>query len=188
MGLTGMEDEELHMFVDTETTGLGHRDRPPRTDGIVQIAFAWRDSGRRVKRQSWFCNPGKKMLADNRAAEAFSKSNLKMEDIQSAPPARKVATEVRRFLKETVDSRAIFHAYHLAFDQPFLEASPWRLKLNWGADVMIMASKYLGYSYDRLALEKALTRLGLDRLVKGPLHRANSDAYAALLVWEEINK
>ena len=82
----------------------------------------------------------------------------------------------------------IFHAYNQAFDRPFLEASPWRLKLNWGDDVMIMASRYLGYTYDRLALEKALTGLGLDRRVKGPRHRADSDAYAALLVWEEINK
>ena len=183
-----MVDASLQMFVDTETTGLGHIGKPPRTDGIVQIAFAWRDSGRKVKKQSWLCNPGKRMLADNRAVEAFSKSNLKMKDIQSAPAAREVATEVRHFLKENVDSRVIFHAYNRAFDQPFLEAIPWRLKLNWGNGVMIMASRYLGYTYDRLALEKALAGLGLDGSVNGPRHRADSDACPALLVWEEINK
>ncbi|MDG6934679.1 MAG: 3'-5' exonuclease [Nitrososphaerota archaeon] len=183
-----MVDPALHMFVDTETTGLGHLGTPPRIDGIVQIAFAWRNSNGKVKKQSWLCNPGKRMLSGDRAVEAFSKSNLKMKDIQSAPAAMEVATEVRLFLKENVHSRVVFHAYNQAFDRPFLEASPWRLKLNWGDDVMIMASRYLGYTYDRLALEKALTGLGLDRRVKGPRHRADSDAYAALLVWEEINK
>lgn len=51
----------IHVFLDTETTGLGPFTSPAREDQIIEVAFIWREKGK-IKAIQELCNPGKEYL------------------------------------------------------------------------------------------------------------------------------
>jgi DNA polymerase III epsilon subunit-like protein len=150
-----------YVVIDTETTGLGHLDKPPRPDGIVQVAIAWRDENRTnparaallpvpsavnvsawgVSSRSWNVNPGTEYLDFDRAAKAFYVNGRTLPQVLASPPARIVAEELRAFLR-SLGSPEI-RSYNVAFDEPFLAGEPWSLgrsRATWGPCIMRAAT------------------------------------------------
>lgn len=178
------------LVVDTETTGLGHHDRPPRADGIVQVGYAWRSAKGKVLRWHATCNPGEAYLRGGRAAEALRINGLRLDEILSAPPVRTIAGEFRERLDEIetqTDRPLEIRSYNRSFDEPFLRAAPWRIPSHrWGPCLMLAAQDHLGL-WRWPKLQDALARLGLDPPA-GRSHTAEVDAHAALLVHEAVEK
>ena len=90
------------VVIDVETTGLGHKARPPREDGVVSVGLAWRESGSGPsfvggKLRTWEarCDPGERFHADGRADGAFRINGFGVEEVRSFPPAEKVAQELK---------------------------------------------------------------------------------------------
>lgn len=125
------------VVVDTETTGLGHVARPARVDAIVSVGLSWRN--REGKLQAWEsrCHPGAEFLGKD-ADEALAVNGLSRAALDCYPPAVRVAEQVR-YLLEYVGATEL-RSYNVAFDRPFLEASPWRVSLPWGPCVMLAAT------------------------------------------------
>ena len=180
----------LAVVLDTETTGLGRRDRAgPREDGIVQVGLAWRapDDGE-VKTWRRFCDPGARYYEGGRATVAFRINGRTEAEVRAAPPARLVAAELRATLEElrlrygALDLRA----YNAGFDRAFLEAEPWRVEGAWGPCVMLAAARALDPHGKWPTLPEACRGLGLRH--PGPAHDAGADAHAALLVAEALER
>ncbi len=174
------------VVVDTETTGLGHHNRPPRPDGIVQIGYSWRNNRGKVVRWEAVCNPGSVFLLDGRASLALGLSGIRVESISAAPAAREVAAELRERLKEieTESGRRVeVRSYNRAFDEPFLGTTPWKLPATiWGPCIMEAAQVHLRLErWPRL--DVALKMLGIQP-PPGRAHTAGVDSHAALLVME----
>ena len=172
-----------HIFIDTETTGLGVFAETPRKDQIIEIGAVWRE-GENIRTVGAMGNPGLEYLEN--AGEALKLQGRTKEEVLAFQDIR----EVSSIIKEKLSSipHAVFHAWNIRFDRYFLEQEPWHLNVAWGEDPMIMASRNMGYSYDRIALWKAVNfyDIGMDETIK--FHHALSDAYLAMRVWEEINK
>lgn len=174
----------LLVVLDTETTGLGHFRQ--RSDGIVQIALAYRapDTGK-LSKWSSTSHPGEQHLANGRAAEALRISGLREEEIRAAPPATEVASRTREHLTRLEADYAVeLTTYNLGFDRPFLEAAPWSLRGPWADCLMLEAHKHLDPTGKWPKLTEACRRLNI--AYPGPTHHAESDAHAALLVHEAL--
>ncbi|MHB1916977.1 MAG: 3'-5' exonuclease [Thermoplasmata archaeon] len=175
------------VVVDTETTGLGHTDRPPRRDGVVQVGMAWREKG---KVRTWHetCNPGPHFLRGGRAAKALSINRLTEGQILSSPSATSVAKTFRARLEEVGHEAGVpleLRSYSRRFDEPFLSVAPWNLKQHaWGPCILETAQRHLTHYY-RLRLAQAVSMLGLS-WPGGPAHNAAVDSPAALLVVEQL--
>lgn len=178
-------ENAIHVFVDTETTGLGHVASPPRGDAVVEIGIAYRAAGVIVTRD-WLCNPGAQYLMNGRASEALLVSHIKEEDILSSRPAVRIAKNLKNEMRELEKDTAlplVWHAYNIPFDRGFLEKSPWNLKVNWGEDVMDIAKSYFGLPDGyRISLAKTMEHLGI--IPNGQPHRAVTDALSAMLAYE----
>lgn len=176
------------VVVDTETTGLGHNDRPPRPDGVVQIGYAWRNERGKVVRWGATCHPGDVFLRGGRAAEALRINGLRVEQVLSAPPAKVVATEFRERLDgiEGASGRRIeLRSYNRAFDEPFLRATPWKVPAAlWGPCIMQAAQDHLRH-WKWPKLWEAVNMLGVQPPA-GRAHTAAVDSHAALLVLEKM--
>lgn len=172
-----------HIFIDTETTGLGVFSGTTRKDQIIEIGACWRE-GENIRTVGARCNPGIEYLEN--AGEALKLQGRTKEEVLACQDI----TEVSSIIKEKLSAipHAVFHAWNIPFDRYFVEQAPWHINLEWGEDPMIMASRDMGYSYDRIALWKAVNfyDIGMDETIK--FHHALSDAYLAMRVWEEINK
>ena len=74
------------VVIDVETTGLGHKARPPREDGVVSVGLAWRADG---ELRTWerACDPGERFYADGRAEDAFRVNGFTAGQVRSFPPA-----------------------------------------------------------------------------------------------------
>ncbi len=176
------------MVVDTETTGLGHNDRPPRPDGIVQIGYAWRNPRGRVVRWAALCNPGESYLKGGRATEALSINGLRLTDILAAPSARVVASEFRERLdgiRDESDRGIEIRSFNRSFDEPFLRAHPWSIPSDlWGPCLMLAAQEHLGlWKWPKLS--EAVNYLGI-MPPPGRSHTAAVDSHAALLIHERM--
>jgi len=174
----------VHVFIDTETTGLGHRSNPPREDAIVEVGIAYRINGH-IKSWGAICNPGKKYYADGRAKEAFAVNNIKEDEILNAEDSTAIANELK--IKLTEAGPILLHAYNIPFDKPFLEKEPWSLEANWGIDIMKMAHSYFKLPVNhRIRLETVLKSLNI--VPDGIPHRAETDARTTLLAYEAMMK
>lgn len=183
-----MKEDLIHVFIDTETTGLGHADwHEEREDAIVEIGIAIRIDGELYSR-SWLCNPGEKYFENGRADYALSVSHIPINAIMNAARDTEVALKVKGFLADLLHPLTnrpipLFHSYNIAFDRPFLEKSPWNFEYKWGEDPMIMARDILNGKEGKYPkLDDAMHSFGISR--KGNAHRAESDAIAALEVFE----
>ncbi len=174
----------VHVFIDTETTGLGHRATPPREDAIVEVGIAYRINGN-IKSWGAICNPGKKYYADGRAKEAFAINNMKEDEILNAKDSTTIAGELNLKLNEP--GPILLHAYNIPFDKPFLLREPWNLEADWGIDVMKMAHSYfkLPVNYG-IRLDTVLAKLNI--VPDGISHRAETDAKSTLLAYEAMIK
>ena len=179
-------DKPLHIFIDTETTGLGHVANPPRDDAIIEIGIAYRNINNSIIRKSWLCNPGEKYLEDRYADEALSVSHISKEDIFASKSPQKVVENVVNLFASLGNGRAVvFHAYNIPFDSVFLKKEPWNLNLNWGIDVMDLSRDYFGLPpFYRIKLSTSMNKLGI--VADGEPHRASTDAVSAMLVYEAI--
>lgn len=178
----------LHIFLDTETTGLGHVAKYEiREDAVVEIGLAFRLDGE-IYSRSWLCNPGERYFENGRADEALSVSHIPMDAILNAPSATEVAVHVKGFLANlhyplTNRPIPILHSYNIGFDRPFLEKSPWYFEYDWGADPMLLAADIINPESGRWPrLEDAMHFFNINR--EGNAHSALSDAIAALKVHE----
>lgn len=178
----------LHIFLDTETTGLGHVAKYEiREDAVIEIGLAFRLDGD-IYSRSWLCNPGEKYFQNGRADEALSVSKIPMDAIMNAPSATEVAVHVKGFLANlhyplTNRPIPILHSYNIGFDRPFLEKSPWYFEYDWGADPMLLAADIINPESGRWPrLEDAMHFFNIKR--EGNAHSALSDAIAALKVHE----
>jgi DNA polymerase III epsilon subunit-like protein len=174
--------------IDTETTGLGHKDTPPRTDGVVQVGIAWRDSTGKLQTWERTCNPGPRFLAGGRAGRALEVSGLSPDAVLAAPSAKLVAAELRAHLRTLAPPAAAveLRAFNRAFDEPFLTAAPWSLTEPWGPCVMIASyERFGGLNPGRIPLWKALQEARVESVHEA--HRAGADAAAALLVLEALS-
>jgi DNA polymerase III epsilon subunit-like protein len=176
------------VVVDTETTGLGHNDRPPRPDGVVQIGYAWRNPAGKVIRWSATCNPGEVYLRGGRASEALRINGLRLGTILSAPAAKFVAEEFRERLKEVREEserELELRSFNRAFDEPFLRDRPWNVPSRlWGPCLMQAAQDHLGY-WKWPKLHEAVNMLGIQP-PQGRSHTAAVDSHAALLIHERL--
>ena len=188
-------DKPLHIFIDTETTGLGHVANPPRDDAIIEIGIAYRNINNSIIRKSWLCNPGEKYFKDGYADEALSVSHISKEDILAARSPYEVRKDIKdytiRIDKHTATflfgkvTAPIFHAYNIPFDSVFLEKDPWSFHLTWGIDIMDLSRDYFGLpSSYRIRLSTSMNKLGI--ALDGEPHRASTDAVSAMLVYEAI--
>lgn len=173
----------IHVFLDTETTGLGPFTSPAREDQIIEVAFIWREKGK-IKAIQELCNPGKEYLRI--ASTALDIQGRTIKDVLAFQDINTAAEKVKKQLSGL--DNPVYHSWNIPFDKYFLEQEPWHLMGTWGEDPMIMASRDMGYSYDRIALWKAVNfyDIGMDETIQ--FHHALSDAYLAMRVWEEINK
>lgn len=176
-------------MVDTETTGLGHNNRPPRPDGIVQIGYAWRNVAGRVIRWSSTCNPGEVYLRGGRASEALRVNGIRADTILSAPVAKVVAADFRERLEKIRNDSGReleLRSFNRAFDEPFLRARPWNVPSSlWGPCLMQAAQDHLGY-WKWPKLHEAVNMLGIQP-PPGRSHTAAFDSHAALLVHERLS-
>lgn len=180
------------VIVDTETTGLGHVDTPPRRDGVVQVGLAYRDDDGEVETWSTLCNPGREYLRDGRADKALEVNGLEFGDVLEAPPVQEAS---RRFWDqiEALESRTgattEFRSFNLDFDGPFLASEPWAVAADrWGPCIMKRAAVHLnGPAGKWPKLEVAVRRMGLE-WPEGPAHDAGVDSHAALLVDEVLEE
>ena len=173
----------IHVFLDTETTGLGPFTSPERHDQILEIAFVWKEKGK-IKYIQEFCNPGMEYL--NNADEALNIQGRTTKDVLAFQDISTAAEKVKKHLSGL--DNPIFHSWNIPFDRFFIEQDPWNLSLNWGEDPMVMASRYMGYSYDRIALSKAADYFEIE-MPPGNFrfHTALADAYMAMKIWEVIS-
>jgi DNA polymerase III alpha subunit (gram-positive type) len=175
---------QVHVFIDTETTGLGHRSNPPREDAIVEVGIAYRINGN-IKSWGAICNPGEKYYAYGRAKEAFAVNNIKEDEILNAEDSATIANELKLRLNEAWPIQ--LHAYNIPFDKPFLIKEPWNLEADWGIDVMNMAHAYFKLpANSRIRLETVLKNLNI--VPDGTPHRAETDARTTLLAYEAMLK
>lgn len=179
-----------YVVVDTETTGLGHIGRPPREDGIVQVAFAWRDPATDLIRSSaWECDPGERYHANGRAEVALGIQKRSLQDVTRSPAAPLVSQAVHRQLERLGGPE--LRAYNVAFDRPFLQAAPWRINeagVSWGPCIMLRAAETINGPQGKWPkLVEAAEAL---RVATGGfrLHSAAGDALLALLVEEAIEE
>lgn len=178
----------LHIFLDTETTGLGHVAKYEiREDAVVEIGLAFRLDGE-IYSRSWLCNPGERYFENGRADEALSVSHIPMDAILNAPSATEVSVHVKSFLANlhyplTNRPIPILHSYNIGFDRPFLEKSPWNFEYEWGMDPMKLAAPIINPDTGAWpSLEAAMHYFHIER--EGSAHRAGSDALAGLKVLE----
>ena len=169
-----------HIFIDTETTGLGPQ--AGRRDQIIEIAFVWNNNGK-INTIQEFANPGAEYLHD--CDEALSIQGRTLEEVISFQDIEKASKKVKNAI-DKIPGKKTFHSWNIPFDKYFVEQEPWNLNLNWGDDPMVMASRYMGYSYDRIALWKAVNYFGIEMPENFHLHSALSDAWMALKIYEEI--
>ena len=173
------KDETIHVFIDTETTGLGHKDKYEiREDAVVEVGIAYMVNNKEPFSKSWLCQPDSRFLEGNRADKALEVSGLSYRTIYSAPRDYIIAQMVRNHLHSLGNIE--LHAYNIEFDRPFLEKEPWDFNFKWGADPMLMA-KEIFQEEQWLSLVKAMERLNIVR--HGKPHSAGSDADGAMRVY-----
>lgn len=178
------EKKELDVFIDTETTGLGHADkREKREDGIIQIGIAYRDENGEIITYSKLCRPDNRYFEGNRADEALNVSKIPLLAIQHAPRDYIVANMVRNYLNSL--GNIVLHSYNVPFDKVFLEHEPWHFSYKWGYDPMKMMAKILKTD-DWISLVKARDHFKIE--LDGNPHNAKYDARLTLLVYEECQK
>jgi DNA polymerase III epsilon subunit-like protein len=178
----------LLVAIDTETTGLGHKDSPPRSDGVVQVGIAWRDTVGELQIWERTCNPGPEFLQGGRAGRALEVSGLTPEAVLAAPSAKLVAAELRAQLGALAATAGAIElrAFNRAFDEPFLTVAPWSLTERWGPCVMIASyERFGGVNPGRIPLWKALQEARVESVHEA--HRAGADAAATLLLLEAIS-
>ncbi len=176
------------VIVDVETTGLGHKGRPPRPDAVVQVGMAWRAGKGKVKTWSSYCNPGKEFLEGGRAEQALRVNGIREETILNAEPIGKVAgafwRQVGKIESKTCSS-VEFRAYNRSFDEGFLSTTPWEIPPHrWSACIMLDATDCLNRA-KWLRLEEAMQALRIP-WPEDRAHDAAVDAHAALLVHEKL--
>src|SRR3989337_1368076 len=93
------------VVIDTETTGLGHVDRPPRDDAVIQIGIAWRDREGNVRNWHSTCNPGEGYLRGGRARDALRISGITEKEVLDSLPVDQVA-------KELVENLQLVNSHH----------------------------------------------------------------------------
>ncbi len=173
--------------IDTETTGLGHKAKPRRADGIVEVGTAWRDQRNRLQTWSSLCMPDRKYLEGGRTEKAFDISGITEKEILGAPKDTLVAKSLKKKLEDIGQAsgkQIRLTAYNVDFDAPFLSKKPWKIPRSmWGKCSMMLAT---GYFDECVSLSAALKRLRL-RKPKGSFHNAKADAAAALLVYERLS-
>jgi DNA polymerase III epsilon subunit-like protein len=185
----------MNIFIDTETTGLGHVDNPPRDDAVVEVGVAYRFHGD-VVRWSTFMNPGAAPFADGRADIAMGINKISMEDVLGAPSPHFAYGMLARELEWARDACSapgeplVLVAYNVGFDRPFVEKN-WPFKawlekngVTWLC-AMERAKMALGAS-GHLSLKKACAALGV-HLDSAAAHRASYDAVLAMRVWEALD-
>ena len=181
----------LHIFFDTETTGLGDLATPPREDAIVEVGMAYRFDGKIITYGN-VCKPYDYFFADGRANEALKVSGITMEEINKAKSEDDIAEEVRNILNKLIlveRQDIVLHSYNIPFDQSFLEDCPWFLGFyDWGEDPMVLASRDMGFNYDRIALWKAVKYYLIEAPDESRYHSALYDAYMAMLIYEKIKE
>ena len=173
----------IDVFLDTETTGLGPFGKPERKDQIIEVAFIWRE-GSEIKHIQEICNPGLEYLF--KAEEALKIQGRTRGGVfgcQEMEEARiKVITQLSYL------TNPVYHSWNIPFDRFFLEQDPWNLSLEWGEDPMVLASRYMGYSYDRIALSKGADYFEIEMPKSFRFHTALADAYMAMKIWEAMQK
>ena len=179
-----------HIFLDTETTGLGQFSQERRKDQIIEIAFIWKQ-GDRYQTIQEKCNPGIEYLKN--ADEALRVQKRTLAEVISFPPIEKVASNVKNRIMKLTENEVEFHAWNIPFDKFFVEQEPWNLKLNWGEDPMVLASRDMGFNYDRIALWKEVKHYTIQsqEILQGNVsgfHSALYDAYMAMLIYEKIKE
>lgn len=170
----------IHIFLDTETTGLGPQ--AGRRDQIIEIAFVWNHKGK-INTIQEFANPGPEYLID--CDEALSIQGRTILDVLKFQDIYKAARQVKNSIME-IPGEKIFHSWNIPFDKYFVEQDPWNLNLKWGEDPMVLASRYMGYSYDRIALWKAVNFFEIEMPDDFHFHSALADAYMAMKIYEKI--
>ena len=154
---------ELHIFIDTETTGLGHVATPQRDDAIIEIGIAYRDRHNFIRKKSYICNPGPEYFKNGHSDEALSVSKIDVGDILAAKPDYDVAIDARNLFNTLRQyQKLVFHAYNMPFDSVFLQKDPWNFDLTWGSDVMNMAHDFFNLPDDwRISLRRSLELLDI---------------------------
>lgn len=171
----------IHVFLDTETTGLGPFTSPAREDQIIEVAFIWREKGK-IKAIQELCNPGKEYLRI--ASTALDIQGRTIKDVLAFQDINTAAEKVKKQLSGL--DNPVYHSWNIPFDKYFLEQEPWHLMGTWGEDPMVITSRYLGYQYDRIALQKAALYFDLKLPDNMRFHTALSDAFMAMRIWEVI--
>ncbi len=176
------------VVIDTETTGKGHKDNPPRVDAVVQVGIAWRGSDMKVKTWSEICNPGVQYYTNGRADGAFKVNGLSIDKIRKAKSAKQVAGKLHAQLEKiefALNGPIEFRAYNKDFDQGFLSKTPWGIpEQKWGPCIMEATKMHLQKRW--VNLKDATLLLGIDSSGLH-MHDAAHDAHAALLIHEKIS-
>ena len=171
----------IHVFCDTETTGLGPFGKPERKDQIIEVAFIWRE-GREIKYIQELFNPGLQYLV--KAQEALKIQGRTLTEVFEYKPIDKAYSTLVGQLPYLHDE--VYHSWNIPFDRFFLEQDPFHFILEWGEDPMVLASRYMGYSYDRIALWKAAEYFEIKMPENYRWHTALADAYMAMRIWEAM--
>ena len=182
-----------HIFLDTETTGLGLFANPVREDAIIEVGLACRMDND-IYTWGSICRPPKKYFEKGRADEAMKVNCITLEEIKEAPGIYDVSTELHRKISHIshlpmVDrGNIMLHSYNIPFDRTFLSKRPWLLgELTWGEDVMDLAFNHFQLpAGNKIGLARTLERLGIKP--EGKPHRAVTDAVSAMLAYEKIKE
>ncbi len=174
-----------HIFLDTETTGLGPFGKEPRKDQIIEVAFVWEEDGK-IQKIHELCNPGNEYLEN--AEEALKVQGRTKEEVNSFQEVGDAIQSVRDQLVNLkgFPMKTEFHAWNIGFDKFFIEQHPWKIGLNWGEDPMVLASRKMGYSYDRIGLAKAAAYFEIELPEDSHFHSALADAYMAMMIYKKI--
>lgn len=132
------------IVLDTETTGL--RAQQGRADAIIQVAAVAVKDGEIVDTFESLCFPGEEYFENGRADDALRVNKHTLEELRAAPSHDLVANDLDAWIVK--HRPAVYTAYNVGFDRPFLEAHPWFIDLiedtRWGRCIMLHAARYLG--------------------------------------------
>ncbi len=178
----------VDVFIDTETTGLGHVASPPRDDAVVEVGIACRLGGE-VKKWSTFVKQPPRFFADGRADKALEINRISPGEIAAAPSQEFAFGMLARALESLKATRLV--AFNAKFDQPFMEACPefksWLDRSGIAWSCAQQRAKLVVLVPGHLSLKTACSKLGIG-MEFGSTHRASYDAYLAMLVWEECDR
>lgn len=172
----------MDIFVDTETTGLGHIVK--REDAVVEVGLAYRNSPAVITTWEGKMWPGERFFEEGRAAKALEVNHLELEDLRAQPPPLFVWGQFTSELMHAKATRIL--CWNNAFDEPFIRLEPilsaW-LDANDITFHCAMLEIAQAHGRTRVSLQAMCAAYGVPR-DDSKAHRAAYDAELTLHVYE----